>query len=191
MLCISSILGYHSGMQIINELGTLISRFMGLIQGDTRPVDLQTWVVLLVIGMVAGVIISYLLFGRFLVARIRYSANQEVEKARLAERERVQTIYEVISTMTSTLNHRHVLDAALDMGERFSPAETSTSNASSVLYYSFTLLTKVRPNSRLGRLADLRPRTSVSYSLARKARCMKSSLRESQSFVQRLTRTLN
>jgi len=123
MLCISSILGYHRGMRIFDGLGYLVSWFTDLvqplgykIQGDTSPADLQTWVILLVIGIVAGVIISYLLFGRFQVARIRDSANKEVEKAKLAERERVQTIYEVISTMTSTLNHRQVMDAALDMG---------------------------------------------------------------------------
>lgn len=78
--------------------------------------SLLVWVVLFVIGIIVGVVLSYLLLGRLQVARIRYSARKDVEKAKLAERERVRTIYEVISTMTSTLNYNHVLDAALDLG---------------------------------------------------------------------------
>jgi signal transduction histidine kinase len=123
MLCISSILGYHISMRNFDELGYLISWFTGLtwtlgwrVQVDSEPTDLQIWVVLFVTGIIVGVILSHLLVVRFQTAKIRYSAQKEVEKAKLAERERVRAIYDLISTMTSTLNYSHVLDAALDLG---------------------------------------------------------------------------
>jgi signal transduction histidine kinase len=78
--------------------------------------NLQIEIGLLVVGIIVGVVFSYLFFGRFQIAKIRSSARKEIEKAKLAERERVQTIYNLISTMTSTLNYSHVLDAALDLG---------------------------------------------------------------------------
>jgi signal transduction histidine kinase len=78
--------------------------------------NLQIELGLLVSGIVVGLVISYLLIRRLQIAQVRASAQKEVEKAKLAERERVQTIYNLISTMTSTLNYSHVLDAALDLG---------------------------------------------------------------------------
>ncbi len=81
-----------------------------------ESVNLQIELGLLLVGIIVGGVLSYLLFGRALVARIRFSARKEIEKAKLAERERVQTIYNLISTMTSTLNYSHVLDAVLDLG---------------------------------------------------------------------------
>jgi signal transduction histidine kinase len=81
-----------------------------------ESLNLQIELGLLVVGIIVGGVLSYLFFGRILVAKTRFSARKEIEKAKLAERERVQTIYNLISTMTSTLNYSQVLDAALDLG---------------------------------------------------------------------------
>lgn len=110
-------------MQMLFELGYSTSWFTSLFQPLVWVMQVESGsssffisLLLLVIGIVVGVILAYLLFGRLQIARIRYSAKKELERAKRAERERVRTIYELISTMTSTLNYSHVLDAALDLG---------------------------------------------------------------------------
>ncbi len=110
-------------MWIFVELGAIFSWFTGQMgvlgirtQAEAEPVDWQLGLVFLVIGLAAGAILSYLFFGQALPARIRYTARKEIEKFRLSERERVRAIYDLISTMTFTLNYSHVLDVALDLG---------------------------------------------------------------------------
>jgi signal transduction histidine kinase len=123
MLCISSILGYHINMWKFAELGTFFSWFTNLswilgvrVQADSEPMDWQLWAIFLVIGLVVGGILAYLFFGRFQPARIHFLARKEMEKFRRSESERVRAIYDLISTMTFTLNYSHVLDVALDLG---------------------------------------------------------------------------
>jgi signal transduction histidine kinase len=125
-------LDYDIGMWTLFEQGCLLPWFTSLThpqvwkaQVDVESLDLLIVIGLLAMGVIVGVLLSYWLFGRLQVLRINAAARKEVEKAKLAERERVQTIYNLISTMTSTLNYGNVLDAALDLGGKILSAGES------------------------------------------------------------------
>jgi signal transduction histidine kinase len=68
------------------------------------------------IGAVLGIGIYNILTGRTRSIKALERAKRDMEKARQSERERVRSIYELISSMTTTLQYRRVLDMALDLG---------------------------------------------------------------------------
>jgi signal transduction histidine kinase len=72
--------------------------------------------VLLVVGLLAGLFIGYSLIGVLRIRKLEKNRHAEIEQARQAERERLRTLYEMISRMTGSLIYSRVLDMALDTG---------------------------------------------------------------------------
>lgn len=72
--------------------------------------------VLLVVGLLAGLFIGYSLIGLMRIRKLEKNRLAEIEQARQAERERLRTLYEMISRMTGSLIYSRVLDMALDTG---------------------------------------------------------------------------
>lgn len=66
--------------------------------------------------------------GKRGIKKLQQNNRREVERASNAERERLQTIYDLISSLTATLNYQRVMDTALDLsatalGTQAVPAE--------------------------------------------------------------------
>ncbi len=70
----------------------------------------------LVIGMLLAYPLYRMIDAKIHSDRAQQAVRRETERAKQAERERLKGIYDLISTMTSTLKYERVLDIALDLG---------------------------------------------------------------------------
>jgi signal transduction histidine kinase len=104
--------------------------------------DIVTWIILVAsIALVVGMILASLGYhfrGGRKTQTIRQNARREIERASHNERERLRRIYDLISSLTATLNYQRVVDTALDLSA--SALGTATSPAdrlvSAVLLFS-------------------------------------------------------
>lgn len=83
---------------------------------DPKLVSITIGVIGVLIGAGLGIGIYNLLTGRAQSVRALSRARRDAERSRLDERERVRSIYELISSLTTTLQYRRVLDMVLDLG---------------------------------------------------------------------------
>lgn len=105
---------------------------------DLTLLSITVGVIGTLIGAVLGIGIYNLLTGRNRSIKALEIARRDMEKARQSERERVRSIYDLISTMTTTLQYRRVLDMALDLGGRTlaGPNEPAVTVYGAVLLFS-------------------------------------------------------
>jgi signal transduction histidine kinase len=93
--------------------------------------------VTLLLGIAIGSVSSRVSGERGL-KKLQQTTRREVERASNAERERLQTIYDLISSLTATLNYQRVMDTALDLSATAlgTPAAPAEHLVSAVLLYS-------------------------------------------------------
>lgn len=112
----------------------------------------QLWLIILIllIGVVLGGGLYHVLFSGWLTRKAQQAARRDIEKIQQMERERIRSIYELISTMTATLKYNRVLDIALDLGGKALTAGDSTLGrmVSAVLLFSESRDSK--PELRVG-----------------------------------------
>lgn len=82
-------------------------------------------------GLLLGAVIGALIYrsmGAFRQWQTLHAARREAERAGQAERERLRSIYNLISALTATLNYQRVLDNALDLSANALGAHTESSD---------------------------------------------------------------
>ncbi len=149
-LCSYTLFGYYSGMRgfFFEEvrqgcvLGSLwIIKQSGFPAG-TLDDSMITMAIIggigVIIGLLLGVFIYDSLIGKKAQKKIRQAAQRDIEKNQHAERERLHRIYDLISTITSSLIYSRVLDMALDLSTTaISAADVPTERlASAALLFS-------------------------------------------------------
>lgn len=97
-------------------------------------------VVTLLLGILLGSGLYHLVFSTVLHRKAEQAARRDIEKIQHYERERIRSMYELISTMTATLKYSRVLDIALDLGGKTLTAGNSALGrlVSAVLLFSET-----------------------------------------------------
>ena len=89
------------------------------------------------IGLGVGLVLGAFVFrNRSQQTKSRQNTRRDHDKAGIAERERLRKIYTLISTLTSTLVYKKVLDAALDLAA----SEVTTPNGDPAQLFSAVLL---------------------------------------------------
>lgn len=93
------------------------------------------------VGLAAGLLIGimgYRLSLRNGEQRAKQGARREIDRASQAERQRLRTIYNLISAMTATLSYQRVLDMALDLSANALGTPTAPADrlVSAVLLFS-------------------------------------------------------
>jgi signal transduction histidine kinase len=99
----------------------------GAFSTDILPIVVLVALIALAIGAMLGTMMSRA-SGKKGIKKLQQNNRREVERASNAERERLQTIYNLISSLTATLNYQRVMDTALDLsatalGSQAVPAE--------------------------------------------------------------------
>jgi signal transduction histidine kinase len=83
-----------------------------MLERGSGPFPLATSIVILLLGALFGYV------GRQFISRLRQQRKvwlDSVEKKHLVQTERLRAIYELTSTLATTLSYRRVLDSALDL----------------------------------------------------------------------------
>lgn len=82
--------------------------------------------VALLLGILLGVLVYLLFFGRRQIKQIKLSAKSDAERVQLAERKQLRSVYNMISMLTATLKYERVLDMTLDLASTAlaAPGET-------------------------------------------------------------------
>ncbi|MHB8777684.1 MAG: GAF domain-containing sensor histidine kinase [Anaerolineales bacterium] len=100
--------------------GALIAAllFSGLVYYIGSQVQGDFSLTLITMGALTGLSLVFGLLGRRMMVRMRENRTSGMdaeEKKRAIENERMRAIYDLISTLSSTLSYKRVLDSALDM----------------------------------------------------------------------------
>ena len=95
--------------------------------GDVLPAIILVALISIALGAVLGTMMNRV-SDKQSVKKIQQNTRREVERASSAEKERLQTIYDLISSLTATLNYQRVMNNALDLsatalGTQAVPAE--------------------------------------------------------------------
>ena len=114
--------------------------------GNLSPAFLQLTLIILLTTFFAGIMFGFL--SRLLIKSLRQkriTREDEEERRRSIERERMRALYDMTATLTGTLSYERVLDAALDLGyAALNPdpdAEADEKLVSAVLLFRGDLLT--------------------------------------------------
>ena len=94
--------------------------------------------VALLVGVVVG-LLGYKIWGtRSLVQRLQLTAIREAERAKESERHRLNAIYNLIYSLTASLNYKRVLDSVLDLSTSVlgTPEQPAASLVSAVLLFA-------------------------------------------------------
>lgn len=114
--------------------------------GNLSPAFLQLTSIIILTTFFAGIMFGFL--SRLLIKSLRQkriTREDEEERRRGIERERMRALYDMTATLTGTLSYERVLDAALDLGyAALNPdpdVETDEKLVSAVLLFRGDLLT--------------------------------------------------
>jgi signal transduction histidine kinase len=88
--------------------------FIGTFSADELTFLAVAILIALILGLVLGAVINRT-SSKGGITKLQQNNRREVERASNAERERMQTIYDLISSLTATLNYQRVMDTALDL----------------------------------------------------------------------------
>jgi signal transduction histidine kinase len=111
-------------------------QFFGSLSSDVLTLVVLVALVTLVLGIILG------RFGYRVSSQKGNNRQQnnrrEIERASHAERERLQTIFDLISSLTATLNYQRVMDTALDLSAKAlgTPTAPAEHLVSAVLLFS-------------------------------------------------------